>query len=319
MSEKIWEIKVVKPFLKHMEKAKPKAHRLYTFAFKDYVEWLRKEYGIEKDVEELTLEDMKPAWIESYINDIPNPHTANSYLSAFKSLFKFVQKEFIPKSMEEFIYITQYFKGIDSIKCKERPERFSSGALTEVEVARLLDVLLENEKMYHITIVHAFFGSRPVELAQKYKEVSIDLNHVDDLVKAYGRALIDFDSKLICIPTAKSKTRFKLVPFDVIEESINVWYNHLDEIVNYSKDRGNEWYTKHIKTYAKKAELKVTAYTWRYTLRTLMAMRVDKEWMINYWLGHGKEKIPEIYRDYRVLLPFLKENFVAKHYLLTLI
>ena len=317
MPEKIWEIKVVKSFLKHMEKAKPKAHRLYTFAFKDYVEWLRKEYGIEKDVEELTLEDMKPAWIESYINDIPNPHTANSYLSAFKSLFKFVQKEFIPKSMEEFIYITQYFKGLDAIKMREIPKYFSKEALTEVEVAKLLDVALEDEFMYSAIVVHFYFGARPVELAQKFKEVEIDLNHVADLVKVYGRAMIDFKKKIICLPIAKSKTRIKLIPFDFITKHMEVWYNNIDTVLNYC--RPNEWFTDHIKPYARRAEIgRVTAKTARKTFETMWRMVENRQWVIDYLLGHSTS-VPDIYSDYNVLMPEIRKTIEEKHYLLKLL
>ena len=317
MPEKIWEIKVVKPFLKHMEKSKPKAHALYSFAFQSYVHWLRKEYGIEKEVDDLTLEDMKPAWIESYVNELSNPHTANSYLSAFKSLFKFVQKEFIPKSMEEFIYLTQYSKGLDAIKMREVPKYFSKEALTEVEVAKLLDAALEDEFMYSAIIVHFYFGARPVELAQRFKEVEIDLNHVGDYVKAYGRAMIDFERKIICLPIAKSKTRVKLIPFDFIEKHMEVWYNNLDVVLKYY--RPNAWFTEHVEPYARKAEIsKVTAKTARKTFETMWRMVENRQWVIDYLLGH-RTSVPDIYSDYNVLMPEIKKTIEEKHYLLKLL
>jgi len=277
---------------------------------------LEEQYGIKKEVEDLTLEDLNPAQVEIFINSIKNSNTASSYLSAFKSLFSFIKKQYIPKSVEDFIYLTQYEKGIEAIKKREIPKYFSKEALNEEELLNLLEEIKKDndEYLFSAAVVHFYFGARPSELARPFKIIEIDLDKVGMLVKMHGRALIDLKQKLICLPTAKSKHRIRILPFDFIEEHMIEWIKGIDVVLNYC--RPNEWFTKKIKTVASRIGLrKVTARTARKTFETMWRIVESRQWLIDYMLGHATT-IPDIYTDYRELMPVIREAIKEKHYLL---
>lgn len=311
---RVWEIRPVPSFLKFLEKNHKPAYELYSAAFKKYVEWLEYEKGIFRSVSELTLDDLKTSWIDEFVKWLNNPYTANSYLSAFKSLFKFVQREYIPKNFDEFAYLTQYMKGMSSLKEREVPKYYSKEALTVEELAELLRYYEDDEEMFAATVVHFYFGARPTELAYDFAEVEIDLDLIYDQVKMYGRRMVDFEKKVVCLPTAKSKTRIRIIPIDPIAEYFRTWLRVVrEELKDYCRPR--YWYTNRVKTAGKKLGLKVTAKTARKTFETYMSAQDVKQWVIDYLLGHSTS-IPDKYRDFNTLLPYIKETIIPKHHVL---
>lgn len=306
---KIWEIKPVPSFLKFLENHHKPAYDLYSASFKSYVKWLEHEKGLYKSTSDLTLEDLKPSWIDEFIKSIRNPYTANSYLYAFKSLFKFVQKEYVPRNFEEFAYLSQYMKGIDSVKDREVPKYYSKESLTVDELSRLLEACEDDEDLFSATVVHFYFGARPVELAYDFAELDINLSNIYDLVKEHGRRMVDFEKSMVCLPTAKSETRIRIIPIDPIKDHFRRWLKLVrSEIENYCRPR--YWFTNHIKSVGKNIGIKVTAKTARKTFETHMSMQNVKQWQIDYWLGHSTT-IPDKYRDFNTLLPFIKETMVS--------
>jgi len=316
--DKLWDVPISGAFLDSLSSSKKSAYRLYSIVLDKYARWLRRVHKIEKNYDELTLEDLKPSWVESFLSRYGNSYTFNSYLSAFRSLAKYAQKEFIPRTIEEFTYLHRFVNGLSLISVMETPKYFSKEALTEEELERLLEVVSEDDLMYPATVVHFYFGARPVELARKYVEATINLDRIGEIVEEHGRAVVDFDSKIVCMPIAKSKTRVKVLPFDFIYDYFRTWFENLDEITRYGNNRSNEWYTKRIKKYARRIGLKITAKTARKTFETLMRRRGVEQWIVDYWLGH-RTQVPDIYTDYNVLLPEIRKVIREKHYILDMV
>jgi len=312
---KVWEIPISGDFLDYLYENKPGAYKLYSQALRGYVRWLRSKFRREREVDELTLEDLKPMYVESFLSRYKNSYTFNAYLSAFRSLARFAQKELIPTTVEEFMYLHRFVAGIDMIKDREVPKYFSREALSEEELEELLVAVAEDEMLFSATVVHFYFGARPIELAQRYVEVKLELNRVGELVKRHGRAMVDFESCIVCMPVAKTRTRVKVLPFRPIADHFELWLSNIDEVLKYARGRANEWYTKHIKPYSERLGFPVTAKTGRKTFETMMRMRGVEQWKIDYWLGHSTS-IPDIYTDYNLLLPEIEKSIVGNHYLL---
>lgn len=316
--EGVWAIPITADFLRHISMSRKQATNLYSYALKKYANWLKTRYGKEVDYTSLTLDDLNPSDIESFLSTYENPYTYNSYLQAFRGIAKYVWKKIIPKNYEEYLYLHRFATSIEMIRQRETPKYFSREALNEEEVESLLLETSENEDVFVATVVHFYFGSRPSELVYRFVETHIDLQKVGELIKRYGRAMLDKNSKLACIPISKTKTRVKILPYKPIAEYFEYWVEMYEKIKGYSTNRENEWYTKRVKTYARRLGLKVTAKTARKTFETQMRFAGVEQWMISYWLGH-KTSIPDIYTDYNLLLPIIEKEVVSKHYLLKIL
>jgi len=312
----IGDVPVVGLFLDRYRDMKPKAGRRYYYAFKAYCRWLEEKLGVRKDVEQLTLDDLKPSLVEWYMSGVTNPHTANTFLSACKSLLSFVKKEFLPKSMEDFAYITTFEGAFSRIKFRDTSTIPFGESLSEEKFSELLELVSEDDFMFSATVVHFYFGARPIELARRFREVNVDEDDVREIIKRYGTAFVDFDKGLIAIPIAKTEKGVRILPFDPVREHVERWVNGIDAVLSYKEDRRDEWFTKRIKKYSKVLGVRVTAYTARKTIRTFLDKLGVEEWEKKYWMGH-KTGVPGKYRDVRELMPKLRRDIAERHYVVS--
>ena len=288
-------------FLEHLKTTKPPSYRLYSSAFKSFCEFS----GLE--LENLNPFTIKPAEVHRFILGIRNPFTANSVIAAFRSYARFVEENYITHNVSEFFTIQQFCKAMKSLKYEEVPEFPKREAITFDQLVHLLNLIEERgkEDEYVGTVVHFYFGARPAELLN-VQLGRIDFSDVESL--AYERRCVaDIGKCVIFIPTAKSRRRGRILPFDErMRGFIKLW-------ANYYSDTYPNWLTMHLVKYKKELGFNICSRTARKTFETLMTP-VAKQWAIDYWLGH-KRRMPDIYRDYTLLLKDLKSEIVEQHYM----
>ena len=296
----------VTEYLEYLEDVKPFAAKAYFSLIKRYAEF------IGKSVEDLTLFDFTKARVERLIKRIKNPHTANTLVKVCHGIASYVEDNYIDLPSEQYHKKESICKALKKIEYREVPEEARREALSEEKLEELLSVI-SDDLVYSATVVHFYFGARPVELSQPYVEARINFEDSRETVDKYGRRVVDWDQKLICIPVAKSELRYRILPVhDLVIPHLKLWMDNLEDISTYGGRRGEEWFTKHIKPYSKKIGFNVTARTARKTFETIMTKKGLNQWMINFWLGH-KGKVPDIYKDKTMLMEDLKKEVWARH------
>jgi len=310
----IAKIQPVPDYIRWLHKTRKKAHEDYFHAFKLYCRWLKKEKGLKKDITELTLADFRPDWVEEHYRAIPNYHTANRFISAVRGLFKFVKSNAPYSSFEDVLWIDRTIGAIEMIRRRKAGEKFSVGALTAKEVAKLLLTAVEaDELVFSSLILFLYTGARASELATEYFRVNLNLDRVDELVKEYGTSLVDVRRNLMVIPIAKSEGRYRVIPFKPIREAVKFWLDHHHEIAKFCRGKGRFWYNIRFGRIAKLAGVgHFRVHDLRRTVKTHLEMLPVKGWEINYWIGHVVrwEQVENKYRDRKQLLPKIYRDLV---------
>jgi len=310
----IAKLTMIKEYIQWLHRTRKKAHELYFYAFKQYSQWLRKNKGIDRDVTTLMLSDFRPDWVEEHYRAIPNYHTANRFISAVKGLFKFVKNNAPYTSFEDILWLDRTMGAIDMIKRRSEGDKFSVGALTTQDIAKLILASTEmDELVYCSLILFLYTGSRASELATEYLRVNLDLNMVDSIVSEYGRALVDVRKGLMVIPIAKSENRYRVIPIQPIKDVVKFWLDHHHMILNYCRGKGRFWFNMKFAQLAKKAEVDhFRVHDLRRTVKTNLEFLPAKDWEINYWIGHVVrwERVPNKYRDMKHLLPKIYHDIV---------
>jgi hypothetical protein len=298
-------------YLAYLQKVKPVAAKTYGSILSSYARW------IGKPLDELLPDDFLKARIEEFMAVHANPYTANTIVKACRGYARFIKHNYRPKTIEERLLRDDFYDDMYSIAYREVPESFGAEAISKEQLEELL-LTINNKLLYAACIVHFYFAARPIELCQPYAAHCLELDKIARAIAKLGRRIVDFDANLICIPTAKSKERFRILPFDEkVTPYLKLWIKNLDRISRHSKN-GVEWFTKRIKPRARRVGIAVTARTARKTFETLMSREKLEQWVINYWLGH-KGGIPEKYRDMAMLIPFVREEVNSRHYILALL
>lgn len=299
---------MITDFLSHMQAVKPSAFKLYTSMLRGYAAWL------DKSVEALTPDDFRKALIERYIAEelsTKSPYSVNAFVAAIRSFSSYITDNYYYDDR-----LLRFAMSLRSLKYEEvgRPMKLEALSVEELE---MLLAKIDNPFLYSATLVHFYFGARPVELAARFKEKKIDLKDVDGFVKEHGFWVVDYSQQLVLIKTAKSKRRYRIIPLhDSIVEHFRVWNNGIERVLNYC--RPNEWFTNNIWLSAQKAGLNVTAKTARKTFETLMTERKLDIRIARYWLGH-KGGIEEVYTDYVQLLDHIKAEVFPRHHVIEIL
>lgn len=292
---------IVHDFLRDLEKSKPQAARLYKYAFQAYAKYFNIPFEV------LDLRNVKKPMVEEFIANVKNPYTANSFIAAVRSFAKYVYNNF-GTSLEDILVAEKVYKTLNSVKYLPTPELTREEALTEEELEKLHDNIKSDETRIGF-ILYFYFGARPIELVHMRSD-EIEFKKLDKLC-IDRKCVVDFDKHIIFIPTAKGKLRGRILPYN---SGLDEYLEQFIRLKVWRSARPNEWFTKRIKTAAKKIGIKVTARTARKTFETLMTIKRVSPWAINYWLGH-KGGVPDIYKDKVKLLDFLRENIVENHYM----
>lgn len=299
-------------FLGHLESSgKTTASTNYYYAFKKYAA----DQG-KQQIDGLKPGDFKPARLKEHMAKLSSYSSKNMILSAVKGYLQYLKED----AVDDFNRYMSYSMMYDSIKTisAKRRRNFGSNSITVKELRHILDSVWGEDdyhRFLHSAVVCIFFlGARPVELSQPFVEKTMDSEYFRRMQKPgfTPERVIDYDNKLIQIITAKTNDpRIIPIPEKLIPYFREFFWQH-DRILEYCRPR--EWITNHLR----KVDIYVTAKTARYTLETLMKERVEKQHLIDMWLGHTT-KISDIYTNYIYLIRDLKRSFLSKHYIFEVI
>lgn len=259
------------------------------------------------------LNDIQSSKIEDYMSSFKSQRTANTFLTAVRSFAKWVRRNEPVTDATQLLLLENLARSIDGIEYKKVPRPMRSEALRVDALKTLLSAVENDDLMWSATVVHFYFGARPIEIFSPFIIKEIYPNYAEIM------NVVDFTNNLMSIVTAKTnRTRFRIVPFpDEVKASIRKWVDFVnDKVKTYS--RPGEWYTKSIKPYCKSLGLRVTGKTGRKTVETELSRAKKPQWMIDYWLGH-LEGISGEYRDKSVLIDELRSEIADKHYILEVI
>ncbi|MDD3494221.1 MAG: hypothetical protein PHZ19_12075, partial [Candidatus Thermoplasmatota archaeon] len=214
----------------------------------------------------ITLADLRPSQVEEHMTAYKSPRSANTFLTAVKSFAKWARRNEEVTDVSQLLLLDNMSRGIESLEYRKVPRPMRSESLTQDALAMLLLATERDDIMHSATLVHFYFGARPVELATPFKVKGIHLND------AGIENAVDFDRGLMSIVTAKfNHTRFRIVPFpEELEPAIRKWVKHVRvKMPKYA--RPHEWYTKSLRPYCSHLGLHVTAKSGRKTVETEMS------------------------------------------------
>ena len=253
--------------------------------------------------EELSYEHITPLTLQTCAARL-KPRHANVLIAATRSYFKFLVKS--AGSEEEhrrFVYLYHRICDVPYFDVKRVIRR---KGLSPEKLKQVLEAIEDDYYLLASTLIHFYLGCRPAELAQPFEAKTIDFEN-----RSEPERIIDFDNKLISIITAKTGDE-RVVPIDDrMIPHFEVWYEGLERVLRWERPR--EWLTKTLGR-RRNVPFRITAKTARQTFETQMRMRVEKQWAINYWLGHSTE-IPDVYTDFVEAIEDLRNILVPRHYL----
>jgi len=244
-----------------------------------------------------TLDDFTPLDVEMFMSTLA-PATANVFLAAIRKYAKF--RVSMALDMQEFYFESRRETAISNIKPRKITRKIRKQALTLDELRELIKLTRSNPEVYIATVFHYYFGMRPVEAT---------VHFVEGDVKWRERYMI--------IRTAKTGHERILPWAEEMDSFVAEWYDIADRIVSRRR-QPQEWYTKHLKPYAKAMGLVITAKTARKTFETQMRMQSIDQWKIDFLLGHAT-KVPDIYSDWTQLLEELRKVVETKHYMIPIL
>jgi integrase len=242
-----------------------------------------------------SLDTFTPSDVELYMSNMNSPNSAKVYLTAIRK-YALWRAQNVATS-EEYLMENRRFVGLKLIKPPKIIRKIEKKALTIEELKTLLDATKYSYPLYSATIVHFYFGARPIELSKYIVDAKIDLKN-----------------RYMIIKTAKNEND-RILPWSKeVHEYVKFWINYVNSLLVHYK-HPQEWYTKNIKSYSKKNNLPLTAKTGRRTFETQMRKMNIEQWKIDALLGHTS-KIPDVYTDWTMLLDELREVMDEKHYMM---
>jgi len=259
--------------------------KTYQHMLKGFEEYLR---GQGK-----TLDDFTPLDVETYMAQL-KPATANVFLASIRKYAKF--RVSMALDMQEFYFESRRETALYNIRPRKITRKIRKQALTIEELEKLLELTKQDPKVYIATMFHFYFGMRPVEATISFVEGDIK-----------------WGDRYMIIRTAKTGHE-RILPWSrEMDYYVSEWYSIADKIVSKRK-RPQEWYTKHLKPYARAMSIEITAKTARKTFETQMRNLGIEQWKINFLLGHTV-KVPDLYTDWTQILFELRKIIETKHYM----
>lgn len=282
----------VEEFIGYYKRLGKKISKPYYHLLKGFEKWLI--------MEGKTMDNFTPNDVELYMAQMAetSPRSANLFLSAIRKYAEWRARNAMAD--EDFIKEERRVWALRGIRMIKVAREIKKESLNERELKRLLEATLPNPTLFMATVVHFYFGWRPVEGAQLMKD-----------------AKIFWDDNYMIIKTAKVGNERILTWAPVMKPIIKSWHLFvLERLSNMSYPQ--EWYTKAIKPVAARLGMKVTARTARKTFETQMRKAGVEQWAINFLLGHTTT-IPDVYTDWSVLRNHLNEIMAKKHYMLPIL
>ena len=277
----------VEAFVEHVKAQRGwRTAKPYYFTLKKFERYL---HNRGKTIDEFTVPD-----VEAFMSEL-SPRTANVFLSAIRRYARWRAEN--AGTTEEFMLEQRRLMGLYNVRPVRVPRQIRKEALSIDELAKLLDAVREDPELYAATVVHFYFGWRPIEGTVHFME-----------------AQIHWDERYMILKTAKAKHERILPWAEEVDEYLRRWYRTVKRVVHYSFPE--EFFTKRIKPVAENVlGFRVTAKTARKTVETQFRKRGIEQWKIDAILGHTT-KIPDIYSDWTELLEDLRVVMEKSHYLL---
>jgi len=319
-----------KEFSEWLEKrGKPSAARLYFFASRNFLNFLKdRKYN---------LKNLSPEILLEFLNTFSNPYSRNAHHACLKSLFLFFKSR--AQSPEESFYWDKLIAEVDAIKYSSasRPMAQVVGgklklrkiALSEEGVAKLFQKLMKrcydksdsSKFLSYVacltgTVLTFYFGWRPVEATVNF-------------MKALEEGKVDRKERIMVIQGAKTH-KDRILTW---HESIDVHLDWWEFFAKRKRKNKNPFLYSTIITrnlYRITVEgVNVTAKTGRETVVTHLRKRFMKEIgmderyilpdirqkLVEWWVGHTTTPIQDVYTDEGEFLSDLKVLACKTHYL----
>jgi integrase len=274
------------------------AAETYVVVLGKFSEWLSTR---KKSFRNFTSSDT-----EEYYRNIPNGNTANTFLGALKSFLKYR----IANAESDAVFTSESRKlsQISTIRTRPRRGKREKVALAEDELIALLSQLRakprtpRNDLVYSGTILHFYFGARPIELAYWLRTKGVE-----------HPAKIDWKNNRMELWTAKVHFYRVLAWNDAVTPHMKRW---CEAIESFSFPR--KWMTQRIGMYEVNG-VHITAKTGRKTVQTQMRLAGVNDFIIDSILGHisHNSQIGDSYTDFELFIPQIEEVMKKKHYMLS--
>ena len=282
----------VEEFIEYYNMLGRKISKPYYYLLKGFEEWLSSKGK--------KIGDFTPNDVEVYMAVLAksSPRSANLFLSAIR---KYAEWR-VRNSMNNASFLKEERRvwALKGIRMRKVPREIKKEALSIDELKRVLTVVRYNPMLAVGTIIHFYFGWRPVEGAS-----------------FISNAKIFWNENYMIIKTAKVGNERILPWAPKVTPYVRAWFNFAKSKLS-SLSRPEEWYTKAIKPVGKRLGITITARTARKTFETHMRKAGVDQWAINSILGHTTT-VPDVYTDWDEVREYLSSIMTNKHYLLPLL
>lgn len=240
-----------------------------------------------------TLDTFTATDVEAFVRGCSNSNTGNMYLASIRGYLKF-RSGSIPPGDPRVITETQRYNQVMMVSRLRVPVKRSKVALSVPELSDLLDRIRESgsQEIYDATIVHFYFGARPVELAVNLRDAKINWS----------------DRSMILLTAKTGSDRFlawnpKVTPY------LKRWYKRLP--LPYAR----RWYTKNVCGFSDDT-IRITAKTARKTVQTQFRLRGIDDFITDSILGHkSKSPMADRYTDFQMFDERVRDAMEMKHYM----
>ena len=293
------DTKEISRYIAHLIKSDRKpAAKTYKSVLFSFSTWL--------DLHGKTFDTFNTVDVEEYMSGLKNHNTANMFSGAIRGYMKF-RVATLQFNDSTVMIETQRMNQLSLIKPRAIRSQREKVALTSDELKSLLELMgkktnsVKNQLVYAGTILHFYFGARPVELAQWLRTSGVE-----------HPAQIDWKKNEMQLWTAKVK-HYRYLPWhESITPILKMWYTHLP-----LDEPSAEWLTRHINKYTI-GGVHITAKTGRKTVQTQMRMHGVDDFLTDCILGHVSKSsaIGSIYTDFTFFETKLQDVMRKNHYMI---
>jgi hypothetical protein len=274
------------------------AAKTYRSVLRSFSSWLR---TIKRDFDTFTTDEA-----EQYASKFSSANTCNMFLGAIRNYMDFRARN-IPYTDLNYVKETHRRDQLKGIRNKPRRSKREKIALDAEEVKVLLDKIQAspgtklNKVLLSGTLVHFWFGARPIELGYWLQTKGVKYP-----------AKIDWKNNTMELWTAKVKFYRHLSWADALTPHLKLWYNTIPSFTD-----PNEWLTRHLHKFNING-VHITAKTARKTLQTQMRVDGVNDVLIDSVLGHmsHSSSIGDVYTDFTKFNPLIDDLMKNKHYML---
>lgn len=272
------------------------ASRVYWFSLKAFEDWL-KSFG--KSINDFTSSDFI-----QYMGILRNANTANLTRAAVKGYLKY-RAGSLPLGDSSSLIENQRVSQISLIRNKRRERKFEKVALTPEETKKFLNNLGNSgidPLIYHLAVVDAYCGARPIEIEE-----------------FLGEAKIKWKDNSMIIKTAKTGNERFLCWDDRITPHLKYIYDLLPlKYAGSHLTKGLHSWQKH-NPRVKIPGLIVTSRVFRKTFQTNQRIIGTPDLYVDHVLGHVSKSsaIGDVYTSWDMLIPRIRELMTTdEHYMI---